>query len=202
MPRSFSQEQSFSQEGFLLLPWENAQKNIGGEIARVRDCRGMAFMQKGEYEMAVADFTESIKLYPKPGIQLTRGKAYFALGRFKEAIDDLNAFSVTNPKDERLRFDIYYRLGNCYLEIRSYRQAILNAGIAIRLDPNNPEAYFVRGSAYLETGEYTKAVTDLTEAIRLRAGWTDAYTVRAKAYRALGDETKAAEDLIKAELLS
>ena len=156
-------------------------------------------MQKGDYEMAVADFTESIKFNPKPEFRLARGKAYYALGQFNEAIDDLNAFSLTNPKEEDLRFDINYRLGKCYLEIRSFWQAILTAGIAIRLDPNDPESYFVRGRAYLERDEYTKAVTDLTEAIRLRAAWTDAYFVRAKAYRALGDETKAAEDLIKAE---
>jgi tetratricopeptide (TPR) repeat protein len=151
---------------------------------------------KEEWDMAVADCTESIKLDPHcfPLARLARGKAYCAMRRFKEAIVDLMAFAVTNPEDERVRFEIYYRLANCYREIRSYPQAIFKAGIAIRLDPNNPEAYFVRGSAYLEQGEYAKAVTDLTEAIRLRAGWADAYMGRAKAYRALGDETRAAED--------
>ena len=198
-PGAIQVRSTFSDKSFLILPWEDAQNDIDREIAHVRYHRGMAFMQKGDYEMAVADFTESIKFNPKPEFRLARGKAYYALGQFNEAIDDLNEFSLTNPKEEDLRFDINYRLGKCYLEIRSFWQAILTAGIAIRLDPNDPESYFVRGRAYLERDEYTKAVTDLTEAIRLRAAWTDAYFVRAKAYRALGDETKAAEDLIKAE---
>jgi tetratricopeptide (TPR) repeat protein len=198
------EQQSSFQEGFLLQPWEYAREDINRDIARVRCCRGMAFLQKGEWEMAVADCTESIELDPQPGVplaRLARGKAYCALRRFKEAIEDLNAFAVTNPEDERVRFDIYYRLANCYREIRSYTQAIFNAGIAIRLDPNNADAYFLRGIAYLKNDEYNKAVRDLTEAIQLRPRWADAYVERAKAYRALADEPRAAEDVTKAEQL-
>jgi tetratricopeptide (TPR) repeat protein len=194
--------QSSFQEGFVSCPWEDAREDIERDIARVRCCRGMTFLQKGDHERAVADCTVSIELDPEPGVplaRLARGKAYYALRRFKEAIDDLMAFAITNPEDERVRFDIYDRLANCYREVQSYSLAILNAGVAIRLDPNRPEAYFVRGSAYLEKGEYSKAVTDLTEAIRLRAGWTDAYGERAKAYQALGEEIRAAEDLANSE---
>jgi tetratricopeptide (TPR) repeat protein len=162
---------------FLFEACNMARKTIDKEIARVLNCRGAAFLQKGEYEMAVADFTESLERDPKPSVQFARGRAYYALHRFKEAIDDLLEFARTNPKDEQVCFDIYYRLGDCYREIRSYKQAIFNAGIAIRFDPNNPDGYFVRGSAYFENGEHDKAVKDMTEAGRLGGG---AYLARAR----------------------
>jgi tetratricopeptide (TPR) repeat protein len=191
--------ESVDEEVFCPWSWETARGNIDGAIARVLACRGMVFLQKGEYERAAADFTKSIELDPKPCVRFARGKAYFALRRFKEAIDDLMAFGLTNPKEERVRFDIYYRLANCYREMRFYKQAIFNAGIAIRLDPNSPEAYFVRGCAYLDKSEPNKAIVDFTEAIRLHAEWADAYVERAKAYQALGNEIRAAEDSTNAE---
>jgi tetratricopeptide (TPR) repeat protein len=191
--------ESVEEEVFSLWNWENARKDIDKAIARVLACRGMVFLQKDEYERAAADFTKSIELDPKPGVRFARGKAYCALGRFKEAVDDLMAFGLTNPEEERVRFDIYYRLANCYLEMRFHKQAIFNAGIAIRLDSNSPEAHFVRGCAYLDNGEPNKALMDFTETIRLDAEWADAYVERAKAYRTLGDEIRAAEDLTKAE---
>jgi len=178
--------------------WEIASKDIDYDIARVCCRRGTASFQKGEFGAALADFNESIELDPQPDFRLARGRAYYALRRFKEAIDDLMAIAVTNPEDKLLRFDIYYRLATCHREIGAYKLAILNAGIAIRLDPNSTEAYYVRGGAYLGMGEHDKAIADLTEAIRLRSGWTDAYVDRAKAYRAIGDETRATEDTAKA----
>jgi tetratricopeptide (TPR) repeat protein len=195
--------QFISSRESLLLPmaWESARNYIDRDISHVCGRRGMAYLQNGEYATAIADLTESIELDPKSHVRLARGRAYCALRRFKEAIDDLTAVSVTNPKDERVRFDIYYLLANCYGEIRSFEQARFHAGIAIRLAPNNPEAHFLRGSAYLENGDYNQAVSDLTEVIRLRAGWTEAYVERAKAYRALGNETKSAADVTKAEQL-
>jgi len=191
-------------EVFWLVPWESAREGIDRLIARVRGCRGIAFLQKGEYEKAVADCSTSIRLDPDPGVQLVRlarGKAYRALRRFKEAIGDLQAVAATNPEDEAVRCDLYHQLASCHLEIRSHTQAVLNAGIAIRLGPNNPEPYFVRGRVYLQKGEYDRAITDFTEAIQLRAAWADAYLERAKAYRALGDEIRAVEDVTKAEHL-
>jgi tetratricopeptide (TPR) repeat protein len=184
--------------------WDASGKGIDLDVSRVCGCRGLASLQRGDYEAAIADFDESIRLDPhdtKVDVRLARGRAYCVLGRFKEAIDDLRAVALTNPEDERVRFGIYYRWANCCRRIGSHTQAILNAGVAIRLDPNSPEAYFVRGSAYLDKGEPDKAIIDFTEAIRLHPEWADTYVERAKAYQALGDEIRAAEDVIKAEQL-
>jgi tetratricopeptide (TPR) repeat protein len=183
---------------FLLQPWESAQRHINCDIARIRGCRGMASLRKGEYELALTDFSGSIELDSKPGIYLARGLACSALHRYQQAIYDLMAVARTNPEDKGVCFDIYCRLAACYREIGAHKPAIFNAGIAIRLDLASAEPYYVRGTSYLVKGEYDKAITDLSEAIRLRVGWADAHAERAKAYWALGDETKAAEDAAKA----
>jgi tetratricopeptide (TPR) repeat protein len=186
------------QVGVTLSAWEAARTHVERDIARVYGKRAIGRLEKGEYEKAVIDCTESVKLDAHADCQrvrLTRGRAYYALRRFKEAIPDLHAFACTNPDDPRVRHEVYSRLAHCHREIGSYAQAIFNAGIAIRLDPENPEPYLVRASAYSENGESDKAVTDFTEALRLRPGWADAYAGRARAFRAQGDEIRAAQDL-------
>jgi tetratricopeptide (TPR) repeat protein len=184
--------------------WDVSGEGIDLDISRVCGSRGLASFQRGDYEAAIPDFDESIRLDrydTKVDIRLARGRANFVLGRFKEAIDDLRAVALTNPEDEQLRFDIYYRWAHCCRRIASHTQAILNAAVAIRLDPTSPEAHFVRGSAYLDKGEPNRAIMDFTEAIRLHPEWVDSYVERAKAYQALGDEIRAAEDVIKAQQL-
>ena len=141
---------------------------INEDIARVSAARGTAFLQKGEYDAAIVDLTESIELRPLSDVRLARSRAYMALRQFKAAIDDLMAVAIINPDDKQARFDVYYRLARCHRQIGAYEQAILNAGIAIRLQPNRPKAYWLRGSCYSRAGEHGKAVMDLTAAIRLR----------------------------------
>jgi tetratricopeptide (TPR) repeat protein len=46
-------------------------------------------------------------------------------------------------------------------------RAIKDAGVAIRLDPNDAFAYNVRGRAYLDQRQYDRAIADYVQALRL-----------------------------------
>ena len=58
---------------------------------------------------------------------------------------------------------------------------------AIRLDPNNADAYTVRGVAYIQKKDYDRAIADCTEALRLNPNIADEYRKRGFAYYDKGD---------------
>jgi tetratricopeptide (TPR) repeat protein len=51
--------------------------------------RGLAYVQVGEYEKAIYDFTEVIRINPRyPEAFNNRGKAYYSEGQYDKAISD------------------------------------------------------------------------------------------------------------------
>jgi tetratricopeptide (TPR) repeat protein len=75
---------------------------------------------------------------------------------------------------------------------------------AIRLDPQDADAYGNRGLSYGELGEHQRAIKDYTEVIRLnpQRKYALAYYNRAMAYSSLGMDEEAARDWAKYRELS
>jgi tetratricopeptide (TPR) repeat protein len=69
---------------------------------------------------------------------------------------------------------------------------------ALRLNPNDAEAYLNRGNAYADHGEIDKAIADYTEALRLNPNYADAYYNRGNAYAGHGEIDKAIADYTEA----
>ena len=67
----------------------------------------------------------------------------------------------------------------------------------IRLDPDNPNAYYERADFYYEMDEYSKAIADYSKAIELNPQYVSAYFNRAYAYGETGDYDKAIADYSK-----
>jgi len=65
---------------------------------------------------------------------------------------------------------------------------------AIRLNPENPEAFYNRGVAFGQTGQYDRALADLNEAIRLKPNDPDYFTNRGSAHYWIGERNKAIAD--------
>lgn len=83
------------------------------------------------------------------------------------------------------------------IEVGDYPGAIKDLTEAIRLNPNDPEAYLARGAAYMLSGNTQKAIEDCNQSIRLNPNYADAYTVRAM-FSLLLEMQKIKEDLTKA----
>jgi tetratricopeptide (TPR) repeat protein len=62
---------------------------------------------------------------------------------------------------------------------------------AIRIDPNNTEAYINRGIAYKNLGQHKRAIEDLNQAIRLDPNDARAHRNRGVAYKKLGEYQRA-----------
>jgi tetratricopeptide (TPR) repeat protein len=126
--------------------------------------RGYEYLQKKQYDKAIEDFTEAIRLDPKlADAYLNRGVAFEKKKEYDKAIKDYTEVIRLSPKDG----DAYFNRGVAYEKKEEYDKAIEDYTEAIRLDPKDSNARSNRGNAYKMKLEYDKAVEDYTRAIQL-----------------------------------
>jgi tetratricopeptide (TPR) repeat protein len=92
--------------------------------------RGLAYQSKGDYDRAIADYNQAIKLSPKSVIAYNnRGNAYQGKGEYDRAIADCNQAIKINPKDALP----YNNRGWAYRNKGDYDRAIEDATTALTL---------------------------------------------------------------------
>jgi len=152
--------------------------------------RGILFAVRGDWELAIADFTEAIKLDGNiMAAWAFRARAYSAsVSRMAKAEEDFSSVSavISDAKD----FTEEQKKG--------YNKALADYTQAIKLDPTFAPAYRERGAAYSGLGDYEKAIADYNQALRLNPNDTDAYLGRGNAYSLQGDDNKALADYNRA----
>jgi tetratricopeptide (TPR) repeat protein len=180
--------------------------------------RGITLASQGEYESAIADFTEALTLNPKLGAALMlRGRAWFAsvsriftMGEqfssiivtagetptpaqqqaYDKAVADYTQAIALDPNNAAA----YTERGEVYSAKQDYDQAIADHTQSIRLEPQNAVAYTNRGFAYSRKKDTDKAIADYTQAIRLDPNFAIAYYNRGVAYDNKGDYDRAIAD--------
>ncbi len=157
--------------------------------------RGIDYGDKGEYDLAIEDFTKAIELKPDYAIAYNnRGAVYRSKDKHDLAIEDCN-------KAIQLKSDYaepYSNRGSAYRNKGDYERAIEDYHIAIKLKPSFVEAYYNRGLAYHEKGELDVAIKDYSKAIELNPKLFHPYYNRGNAYLQKRDFDRAIEDYSKA----
>ena len=92
----------------------------------------------------------------------------------------------------------HYNTGVGLQEQGLFEEAIADYDEAIRLTPEDADAYNNRGNAHDELGQYERAIEDYDEAIRLIPQDARGYVGRALAYTLLGDDVAAQLDVERA----
>ena len=160
-------------------------------VAAIYSLRADAYIHKGEFNRAMNDANESIRLNPHDyGGYLERGIVYRRTGNLAKAIGDYNTAARLNPGFAR----VYYDRAIAYGLRGNNKQAIRDSSEAIRLDPNDPDFYFNRAIAYQAIGSLDKAMTDYNEAIRRWPRDLKKYLGRADVLEDLGQLAKASAD--------
>lgn len=135
--------------------------------ARLYIHRAEAYYRQGEFEKAIRDAGESIRLDPKQWVHwIVRGKSYLALGRYSEAQADFDEVIRLEPDliyGYRWRADAYQGQGQADLALR-------DATRAIELSPASAGNYYVRATIYMDQKRYADAGTDLDSALKLDDG--------------------------------
>jgi len=153
---------------------------------------GIAYIKKGDYDRAIADLTQAIRLDPNyADAYISRGSVYNEKGDYDRAIADLTQAIRLDPNYAIayvVRASAYYSKGD-------YDRAIADFTQAIRLDPNSEITYCNRGIVYKEKGDYDRAIADFTQAIRLDPIYANAYYNRSIAYMEKGNYAQARADV-------
>ena len=139
--------------------------------------RGTAWLDKGEYEKAIAEYNRAMQLLdpndPNDAAHIAsvcnmRGKALNHKGENDKAIADYNEALRLYPSDPMT----YNGRGIAWSDKNEYEKALADYSDALRLLDSKDSAriatvYCNRGVVWEKTGEYDKAITDYNQALRL-----------------------------------
>ena len=166
--------------------------------------RGSAYYDKGEYDIAIADFDDGIRKGPPSGIiHHNRGNAWRDKGDYVKAIADYDEAIKLGPPSA---FSWQNR-GGAKRALGDLDGALADINEAIRIDPQLPQPLTSRSVIWRAKGDFDRAIVDTTEAIRLAKAKApanimtppgsvliSAYSQRALAYEAKGDLVRARQD--------
>ena len=136
-----------------------------------------------DYSKAIYFYNQAINLNDDgensidSSIYYSRGRCYWRLKKYEEAIDNFDKAIDLNPNDDRY----FYIRGLCYDELKKYEEAIDNFDKAIDLNPNDDRYFYFRGLCYYELDENEKAIQAFDASIEILSDVGDYFYYRAKA---------------------
>jgi tetratricopeptide (TPR) repeat protein len=126
--------------------------------------RGLAYFNRGQADLALADMNEALRLNPKYSYALSnRGLIHRARGQTELAYADYDAAIRSNPnyaKAHSNRASLAYSL-------KDYDKALASLNEAIRIEPLNPVHYANRGNVHREKGDRERARADYRRVLEL-----------------------------------
>ncbi|MCP5103790.1 MAG: tetratricopeptide repeat protein [bacterium] len=148
--------------------------------------RGIVYYNAGEYENALPEFQEAVK------VDAGNAEAYFYLGmcyKANRALEAVKAFK--NAIDLKSEYkEAYCNLGIVYNQLLMHKEAAEVLREAVQLDPDYSEALLNLGIAYAMDKEYRAAVSVLERAADI--------DMDARAYYCLGISYAATKQFTKA----
>jgi tetratricopeptide (TPR) repeat protein len=137
-----------------------APRTVLAKDAKSYNDQGLEALKKNQYDQAITDFNQAIKLNPKFDLAYNnRGFAYYSKKNYDKALADFNKAIALNPKYAVA----YSNRGMIYSAKRDFNKAFADYNKAIQLDPKNSIAYNYRGSIYYQKKDHNKALRILTK---------------------------------------
>jgi len=152
--------------------------------------RASAWRFRGEFDAALKDMNEAIRLSADAAAYNNRGLVWHAKRDYERAIADFSR-AIELSQGSALQF---VNRANTWLASGELDRAAADATRALDVHPLYPEGYRVRGLAHLRKKEFDKAIADFTRAIELDAKHAEAHAERAAAWSGKRDHARARDD--------
>lgn len=160
-------------------------KESGDRLSVAFNNRGAAYVDKGDYDRALADFGEAIKLSPNDtDAYYNRAGVYIRKAELESAIKDYDRVIALKPND----FDAHNNRGALFDHLGQHDRAIEDYSRAIALRPESAVAYNNRGIAYRNKGDFDRAIADFDQAIKVSPTFAMAWGNRAYVFLKKGSE--------------
>ncbi|MFA5271754.1 MAG: tetratricopeptide repeat protein, partial [Candidatus Omnitrophota bacterium] len=159
--------------------------------------RGIIYYSKEEFNHAISNLNEAIKINPAyVEAYLYRGLSYAGQGSPDKAIVDYTTAIKINPKNE----EAYFVRGIAYAAVREIDKALADYNKAIELNPKYVQAYLNRALLNMAAGNNDQAIVDANKVMEINSTFAGSYYLRGLAYanknsleQAISDYTKAIE---------
>ena len=123
-------------------------------------------------DSAVACFSKPYLKDAAPAL-LERSNTLLALGRYRDAILDLNEYE--HLMGDELTAYFYYRREQAEMQCRMFQQAVDDIDRATRTAPNKPLYHAERAVVYYRIGEFAEALSSAKKSAELNPEFGDAY---------------------------
>jgi serine/threonine protein kinase/Flp pilus assembly protein TadD len=145
----------------------------------------------GQYEQAIRDYTEAIRL--QPGLvraYLARAEVYRLLKQYDQAVADYSRVLEVEPRNvEALR-----QRALAYQRLRRYAEAVAADTAVLEIEPGDVAARRDRAAASLALGDAHQPLDDCSWLIEHGGANADVSYLRALAHHRLGEEKAALAD--------
>ncbi len=180
-----------------------------GEMLKALKAESENYLLDGErryeekkYAEAVKLLTETLDRYPmQPAALKMRAESYMALRKRKEAGEDYSRIIKIAPESEE-GLDALLGRAHIFIASKKYNDALGDLNRALKMDPNNAEAYLYKGDVYSAYGKYGQAVVQYDKGIGSDPRMSALYYKRGMAHYRLNMFDEAVADLGKAAELN
>jgi tetratricopeptide (TPR) repeat protein len=152
---------------------------------------GKIHLAKQEYDEAIDDFSDAIRLDPAHAPAFAARAEAWARKHYRDReLTDITAAVNLEPANTA------YRLARAQSHSAQGRheEALADFNAALRLEPENPELWVARGNEWRRDLKLNEALEDFTRAIQLRPNFTIAYICRGQSWRQRRDFARAIQE--------
>ncbi|MBZ0273047.1 tetratricopeptide repeat protein [bacterium] len=172
--------------------------SIDPKYAEALGHKAVVMLQLGKPKDAERIAGEAIATAPSGELYYARGAIYMALGRYDDAIRDLDSAIGYEPENSEYhiaRGEVRLRIGRGEAAEKDYARAI-------ELDSENAKAYLGRGGLALVRNDLASARIDLDHCVRLAPNFSSCYLRRGKMFQMRGETDRGLADYAKATELA
>jgi tetratricopeptide (TPR) repeat protein len=153
--------------------------------------RGNNYLEQGQYDSAIADFTAAIRARPdRADTWLDRCAGYAAKGMFPEAVADCSSAIQLQPQN----WQIHNFRNSVYIQMGKYDDAIADYTPFIAARPKDADLLLGRSDLFQRKGDFDKAIADADAAGDISPRWASPYDRMGKIYFTKGDFPKALDN--------
>lgn len=154
--------------------------------------RGELRLKEEEYQAAIADFKEALKL------DSTNKWAWYKMAKAQRKTGNVVQLISSGLKAKNLGLKdqgLYTLLGEGYFLLKKYDRALLYLNNSLKMNPYEPSAYYYKGLVYREKGDTARAISSFQTTIEQEPNFFDAYNTLAETLMKQGKWRTAQEYL-------